>query len=60
MIYLLFNYLPTETLQWDIMRVSITQHKDDKFQKVCKYLSAINVYQETKSFDKYDIREILE
>jgi len=42
MIYLLFNYLPIEHLQWAMMRVNITKQKDDKYQKVCKYLSAIN------------------
>lgn len=59
MIYLLFNYLATDNLEWAIMRLNITLHPNDKYQKVCKYLQAILEYQETKSYDNYDIRAIL-
>jgi len=60
MIFLLFQYLPIEPLQWSFDRINVTIHKDDKYQKVCKYLNAIFEYQQTKTLDNYDIRKILE
>ena len=59
MIYLLFNYLATDTLEWALMRVTITMHPNDKYQKVCKYLKALFDYNDSKSLENYDIRAIL-
>jgi hypothetical protein len=60
MIGLFFVLLPKEDLTWNFKRITITNHKDDKYQKVCKYLNAIFDYQDNKSLENYDIKKILE
>ncbi len=60
MIGLFIVLLPKEDIIWNFKSITITNHKDDKYQKVCKYLKAIFDYQENKSLENYDIKKILE
>ena len=51
------------TLEWSCFNINIGLNKDDKYQKVCRYLNMFKDGDKTNSGSKskieYDIRELL-
>ena len=52
-IYLVFYLFKHHVIKWDFTNIKIGMTSDDKYQKVCKYLQALN------EKDSYDIKKLI-
>lgn len=52
-VFLIFHLFKPDVLTWNFSNVKIGLSNDDKYQKVCKYLKAL------EEKEGYDIRKLL-